>query len=192
MYQRGKNVVSASSGNTTTSQAMPWASRSSSNRRCTTLSRESLRWIGPSCAAPTLTILVMSYSFTSSICEREQRVQQHVGAGLEIRQRGEFLDVVADAADARNEDHPGRTNAGQHLRVVPGAAGQAAHRMAEAASGRFDEIDDGRIECHRLEACQRPVSQRHAFGCRDLAGEFVQALFRLLQPRFVGIAQIDR
>ena len=50
-YQRGKKVVSASSGKTTSSAPRPVASRSNAKRRATACSRLSLRAMGPSCAA---------------------------------------------------------------------------------------------------------------------------------------------
>ena len=50
-YQRGKKVVSASSGKTTSSAPCPLASRSNAKRRATAHSRLLLRAMGPSCAA---------------------------------------------------------------------------------------------------------------------------------------------
>src|SRR5688572_20455052 len=55
MYQRGKNVVSASSGKATRSQPRAFASPSSSSSRFTTAARGSSRPTGPSWAAPTVT-----------------------------------------------------------------------------------------------------------------------------------------
>src|SRR5262245_21439451 len=54
IHQRGKNVVSVSSGNTTSSQPMRLASRRCAISRSTTSRREWLRWMGPICAAPTV------------------------------------------------------------------------------------------------------------------------------------------
>src|SRR5215471_611231 len=54
IHQRGKKVVSVSSGNTTSSQPLRWASRSWAIMRSTTSCRVWLRWIGPICAAPTV------------------------------------------------------------------------------------------------------------------------------------------
>src|SRR5471032_1790340 len=59
MNQRGKNVVSVSSGNTTRSQPMRLASRSSAIMRSTTSRRVWLRWMGPIWAAPTVKIRVI-------------------------------------------------------------------------------------------------------------------------------------
>ena len=55
IHQRGKNVVSVSSGNTTSSQPMRLASRRCAISRSTTSRRVWLRWMGPICAAPTVT-----------------------------------------------------------------------------------------------------------------------------------------
>src|SRR3979490_1097993 len=53
IHQRGKKVVSASSGNTTNFEPRESASFSISTRRATTLLRLSARWMGPSWAAET-------------------------------------------------------------------------------------------------------------------------------------------
>ena len=98
MYQRGKKVVSASSGNTTRSQ--PWRVRLAQQREQAldhAARALSLRAIGPSCAAPTVTMRVMAVGCSSGR-QLEQRVQQHVGAGREVRGRGVLGRVVADAA----------------------------------------------------------------------------------------------
>src|SRR6266567_606947 len=50
IHQRGKNVVSASSGKTTNRAPLPCASRNSAVSRLTTIARLSARWIGPSWA----------------------------------------------------------------------------------------------------------------------------------------------
>src|SRR5215813_6500725 len=60
IHQRGKNVVSVSSGNTTSSQPMRFASRKWATMRSTTSWRVWLRWIGPICAAPTVKNLLMA------------------------------------------------------------------------------------------------------------------------------------
>jgi hypothetical protein len=56
MYQRGKKVVSASSGKTIRSQSVSTALSSSAIMRATTASRLSARWIGPIWAAATRTL----------------------------------------------------------------------------------------------------------------------------------------
>ena len=53
IHQRGKKVVSASSGNTTNFEPRESASFSISTSRLTTLLRLSARWMGPSWAAET-------------------------------------------------------------------------------------------------------------------------------------------
>ena len=59
MYQRGKNVVSASSGKTTRSQPLPAASSSRASMRRITSARESARWMGPSWAAARVRMRLM-------------------------------------------------------------------------------------------------------------------------------------
>src|SRR3546814_10537543 len=56
MDQRGKKVVSASSGNTTRPQPRAFARRSSATSRSTTCARVSSLAMGPSWAAPTVTM----------------------------------------------------------------------------------------------------------------------------------------
>src|SRR5512146_2238838 len=131
-YQRGKNVVSASSGYTTRSQPWRFASRISASMRATTCARVSLRAMGPSWAAPTVTMRAMAGRLRG---ELEHRVQQHVGPGREVGRLRVLGRVVADALDRRHEDHRGRADARQHLRVVAGAGGHWAARVAEALRG---------------------------------------------------------
>ena len=87
------------------------------------------------------------------------RVQQHVGAGGEVVGLGVLGRVVADAADARHEDHRRRAHAGQHLRVVArrptacgGSGGPAGRRWRSTRSTTPASNGD------RLEAGQRPAS----------------------------------
>ena len=65
MYQRGKNVVSASSGKTTRSQPWALASRINAISRATTSVLVSALAIGPSWPAATLTNLATRLSFAS-------------------------------------------------------------------------------------------------------------------------------
>src|SRR6516164_787616 len=67
IHQRGKNVVSVSSGNTTSSQPMRFASLRCATMRSTTSLRVWLRWIGPICAAPTVRNLLMAIPPARSI-----------------------------------------------------------------------------------------------------------------------------
>jgi hypothetical protein len=62
MYQRGKKVVSASSGNTTRLAPRSPARRSSAIRRSTTTLRGSSRGMGPSWAAATIGVRFMVVS----------------------------------------------------------------------------------------------------------------------------------
>jgi hypothetical protein len=51
--------------------------------------------------------------------------EQHVGTGHQVQGLGVLARVVADPADAGHEDHRGRTDASQHLRVVAGSRQRA-------------------------------------------------------------------
>ena len=75
--------------------------------------------------------------------------QQHVGAGGAVFGRGVFRDVVADAARARHEDHAGRADRGQHLRVVARAARQPLDRQLEVPRDRLDAGNERRRERRR-------------------------------------------
>src|SRR5471030_2332437 len=78
MNQRGKNVVSVSSGNTTRSQPMRLASRSSAIMRSTTSRRVWLRWMGPIWAAPTVKIRVILDPPAASIAAEAASFQSTV------------------------------------------------------------------------------------------------------------------
>src|SRR6478609_7356723 len=112
MYQRGKKVVRANSGNTTRSQPCSAPRRSRSSNRSTTSLREWSRWMGPSWAAPTVTRRVIAPPEDGAPAgpdgqaadrghagDAEQRLQQRVGAGGEVDGVGVLGRVVAHAAD---------------------------------------------------------------------------------------------
>ena len=63
--------------------------------------------------------------------QRQQRVQEHVGAGRDVGRVGVLGDVVRQPADAGREDHRRRADAGEHLGVVAGAARHPPGRVAE-------------------------------------------------------------
>src|SRR5436305_552457 len=64
IHQRGKKVVKVSSGNTTSSQPIRLASRRCATRRSTTSRRVCLRWMGPICAAPTISMTILVLDIT--------------------------------------------------------------------------------------------------------------------------------
>ena len=63
-------------------------------------------------------------------------MHQDIGAIGDVGPPGEFARRVADAADARDEDHAHRAKPRHHLRVVAGAGGQA-HRFQSERGSRF-------------------------------------------------------
>jgi hypothetical protein len=83
-------------------------------------------------------------------------VQEHVDACPEVLGVGVLGRVVADALFAGHEDHAGRAHPGQHLRVVAGARGKAAHGVAQPDRCRFDQVDHPGVELHGLEPGQAP------------------------------------
>ncbi len=74
-----------------------------------------------------------------------------------------------------DEDHAGRADRGEHLRVVPGAARQPLDRQIEFFGDRFDPRHQMRREGDRIEAGERAGFERHTLGRRGLRGEGVQA-----------------
>src|SRR5574341_501849 len=76
--------------------------------------------------------------------EREQRVQEDVGAALDRRRVARLVHAVALPALRRDEDHPGVRDRREVLRVVPRrgveARGGQAERVARALGGRLDAL----------------------------------------------------
>ena len=118
-------------------------------------------------------------------------MEQHIGAGGDVGCLRKFADIMADAADARHEDHRGRTDPREHLGIVTGAAGHASHRMPQIAGDPLDPGDQRIVEQHRREACELAMCHRQTFGFRRFRDEVVQTPFGRLQDRLVGVAQID-
>ena len=88
----------------------------------------------------------------ASLRQFEDKAQQHVRSSDEIRRCGIFFDVVADPADARNEDHAGRTDRSHDLCIMSGTAGQASDRKAELTGDCFDTLNQPWRECDRRKA----------------------------------------
>jgi len=58
------------------------------------------------------------------------------------------------AADAGDENHPGRTHPRQHLGIVSGAARHAAHAMAALTRNGFDPVHQMRGKFNRCKIGQ--------------------------------------
>src|SRR5262249_17646547 len=79
-WYRGKNVVRASSGNTTGAPPAPWPWCRSARGRSTTASLVSVRCTGPIWAAPTVTILVMASGYVGELYQFGPAVDDEVAA----------------------------------------------------------------------------------------------------------------
>src|SRR5258708_11194773 len=104
MYQRGKKVVSAISGNTTSSLPCAVACCKSAISRCTTAARSASRAIGPSCAQAIVRYLDMEFLASRRLCGHEGAEQPH--AIGEIRHGHRLIRIVA-AMLVADEDHIG-------------------------------------------------------------------------------------
>src|SRR5262245_6789268 len=104
---------------------------------------------------------------------------------------GLLAHVVAQAADTRYKYHPGRAEAGHHLRVVAGAGRQTAREQVEVTRARLYQRDDLGRKRDRLEACEAAGRDRYA----PIAGEPSERAGKLplrgLESRLIGVAQID-
>src|SRR4051812_12604130 len=99
--------------------------------------------------------------------------------------------IMAQAADARHEDHAGRAKPRHHLRIVAGAGWKPAAGKAEVARRGFDQRNHLARKRDRLE----PGEAARRDGDLLLHGEAIEKvgklLLRLTQPGFVGVAQVD-
>ena len=85
-------------------------------------------------------------------CRRRQhRPQQHRTPGRQIIRRGVFDFVVADAAFARYEDHPGRAEFGEEDCVVPCPTDDVHVRQAQPLSSAAYRFDAAFVEVQRRE-----------------------------------------
>ena len=75
----------------------------------------------------------------------QNRPQEHVRAVGDVRGPREFLGRMADAADARDEDHADRPELRHRLRVVARAARHHAARQAERRRRVADDLAHARI-----------------------------------------------
>ena len=133
----------------------------------------------------TIMALRMSSRVIGSVCafrsfrKLGHEPQQNVGAGGAMVRLGEFLDIVADASGARDEDHAGGANGRQHLRVVTGAARQPLDRQIELPRDRLDACDQFGCEGNRLEPGERP--RLDALGRGAAGDERPEAALRLFE-----------
>ena len=91
--------------------------------------------------------------------------------------------VVADAADARREDHRRRADPRQHLRVVAGARRQAVRRVAEPLRGLLDEQHGVGIERHGSNRASERLRDLDALAAARARGRSPRARPRRRQGR---------
>src|SRR5215813_8571553 len=174
IHQRGKKVVRASSGNTTRSQPCAFACCKRSRRRFTTCGRASARWIGPSCAAPTVTTLLMVRSSSLSLGESRGegggvRSMDHPSPyPLPSKGRGIPRLVGADAACAQAIVHRAVGHAGLHV-VGSRRSDSRAWRGVEPFHPQH-AFEGGQAEQHVLST--RGVA--HGADAPDLALELTE------------------
>jgi hypothetical protein len=103
-----------------------------------------------------------------------------------------FAHVVAQPAHARYEDHAGRAKSRHHLRIVTGAGRKPAAGQAELARRGFDQRHHLAWKRDRLEPGEAARRDGDLLLQREAIEKVGKLLLRLLQPGFVGVAQIDR
>jgi len=119
-------------------------------------------------------------------------VKQDVGAAGAIVPTRELAGRVADAADARDEDHANGTEPRHHRGVVPGATWQMSRRKAERGGGGFDRL-------LHLWSCERRFgtsTRRHLDPCIRVRGDLSCTVADVAREqhyfRAVEVAQFDR
>lgn len=122
----------------------------------------------------------------------DYNVEEHLCTGNEIGFLGEFLRVVADTVDARHEDHRGRADTRQHLRILTGTGGHAAAAVTVLGGVLLNQLADAVIEQHWLKAAQALGGNLHVVGLFQLCEVIRQRLFFLTQLGLIRIADIDR
>src|SRR2546423_2156908 len=149
IHQRGKNVVKASSGNTTNFAPMPRASFNKFLNLETAVARESALLSGPSWAAAILRCLAMALSdeFSQLACRAVDGVRGSHGARLAAREnlpraarRLQLAALHHDAPAARHQLRPALVD----MALVGRGAGRVLHHRAVDALFDFG-IPDGEV-----------------------------------------------
>src|SRR6516225_1613020 len=121
----------------------------------------------------------------------EDRVQQHVAAGGQVRGLGVLDLVVADPADTRHEDHGTRRDARHIDRVVPGAADDVLMRIALRRCGITHGLDEVGVERGRREVPELPDLGLKTDRRGRSRARLPQLSVHLGQHRVIGMADID-
>src|SRR5512138_616605 len=128
----------------------------------------------------------------SFLVDGEHGVQQNVHAVLDVLRPREFLRRMADAADARNEDHADRTDARHVLRVVPRAARHRLRAESERACRVGDARADAWIGRRRDVLVDGLVRERRPARLRDGIRLGANARVQLLNLRGIEVAELER
>src|SRR5882724_344516 len=91
--------------------------------------------------------------FALPLVEGQNRLQQDVGAVLDVLRSREFFGRMADSADTRDKYHPHRADTRNLLSVVSGAAGHRFGGESERGGRVRDKlfhpiVDKGRVTDH--------------------------------------------
>ena len=97
---------------------------------------------------------------------------------------------MADSLHGRSEDHSRRTDAGHHLRVVPGAGGKTAAGLSQRGGGVLDQRDDPFVEHRRPEASEFAPLELHPLALRRRFERGEELPFRPLQALRGRVSQI--
>src|SRR5260370_18594677 len=92
-----------------------------------------------------------------------RHIKQDVGPGNQVGLVSVFVWTMTDSAAAGHEDHGGRADPCDHLRVVSRAGGHAAALKASYVSGTFNETHQVAIKGNRLAADNPPPPVLHPF-----------------------------
>src|SRR5229473_6122290 len=117
-------------------------------------------------------------------------IQQDIGPGDEIGIVCMFIWAVTDSSTTGHEDHSGRAEPRDHLRVVSRARGHAAALEPASVSSTFNETYEFTIKCDRLKANDLLGADLHIFPLRKLFQELREMFFGGAQALLVGITQI--
>src|SRR5258708_28293720 len=105
-------------------------------------------------------------------------IQQDIGRGDEIGIVCMFIWAVTDSSTTGHEDHSGRAEPRDHLRVVSRARGHAAALEPASLSSTFNVTYEFTIKCDRLKANDLLGADLHIFPLRKLVQEFRAIVLR--------------